>query len=77
MGNVKQFVSGRDRERDRLIREARAIYESIFPAQKVGLPDPMPSEKGAPASPGRPAPPGDFDEIAGRQRAAGRPHPDD
>ncbi|MCP1968565.1 tRNA threonylcarbamoyladenosine modification (KEOPS) complex Pcc1 subunit [Bradyrhizobium elkanii] len=31
MVEVIQFVSKSDRERDRLIREARAIYDSIFP----------------------------------------------
>jgi hypothetical protein len=31
MGEVVQFVRKRDLERARLIREARAIYESIFP----------------------------------------------
>jgi hypothetical protein len=31
MGEVIQFVSKSERERARLVREARAIYESIFP----------------------------------------------
>ena len=31
MGEVIQFVSKAERERARLIREARATYESIFP----------------------------------------------
>jgi hypothetical protein len=31
MGEVIQFVSKAERERARLIREARAIYDSIFP----------------------------------------------
>lgn len=31
MGEVIQFVSRSERERVRLIREARAIYDSIFP----------------------------------------------
>jgi hypothetical protein len=31
MGDVIQFVSRSERERTRLIREARAIYDSIFP----------------------------------------------
>jgi hypothetical protein len=35
MGEVVQFVSKSDLERARLIREARAIYESIFPTQAV------------------------------------------
>lgn len=32
MGEVIQFISKSERERLRLIREARAIYESIFPS---------------------------------------------
>ena len=31
MGQVIQFVSRSERERIRLIQEARAIYDSIFP----------------------------------------------
>ena len=31
MGEVIQFISKSERERIRLIREARAIYESVFP----------------------------------------------
>ena len=31
MGEVIRFVSKSERERIRLIREARAIYESVFP----------------------------------------------
>jgi hypothetical protein len=31
MGEVVQFVPRAERERIRLIREARAIYDSIFP----------------------------------------------
>ena len=31
MGQVIQFVSKSERERVRLIHEARAIYDSIFP----------------------------------------------
>ncbi len=31
MGNVVRFVSKSELERERLIREARAIYDSIFP----------------------------------------------
>ena len=31
MGDAVRFVSKSERERDRLIREARAIYDSIFP----------------------------------------------
>ena len=31
MGEVIRFVTKSDRERARLIREARAIYDSIFP----------------------------------------------
>jgi hypothetical protein len=37
MGEVIRFVPKSERERARLIREARAIYESIFPpADPVG-----------------------------------------
>ena len=32
MGEVIRFVSKSERERGRLIREARAIYDSIFPS---------------------------------------------
>jgi len=32
MGEVIGFISKCERERARLIREARAIYDSIFPA---------------------------------------------
>jgi hypothetical protein len=35
MGEVVQFIPKRDLERARLIREARAIYESIFPTEEV------------------------------------------
>ena len=31
MGEVVQFVSKSELERARLIKEARAVYESIFP----------------------------------------------
>jgi hypothetical protein len=31
MGEVIRFVSKSERERARLVREARAIYESVFP----------------------------------------------
>jgi hypothetical protein len=31
MGEVIQFIPKSERERGRLIREARAIYDSIFP----------------------------------------------
>lgn len=33
MGEVVQFIPKRDLERVRLIREARAIYERIFPQE--------------------------------------------
>jgi hypothetical protein len=37
MGEVIRFVPKSERERSRLIREARAIYDSIFPpAAPVG-----------------------------------------
>lgn len=32
MGEVIRFVSKSERERARLIREARAIYDSLFPS---------------------------------------------
>jgi hypothetical protein len=32
MGEIVRFVSRSERERARLVREARAIYDSIFPA---------------------------------------------
>ncbi len=32
MGDIVRFVSKSELERDRLIREARAIYDSVFPA---------------------------------------------
>ncbi|OKO84894.1 hypothetical protein AC629_20205 [Bradyrhizobium sp. NAS80.1] len=35
MGEVIQFVSRSERERLRLIKEARAIYDSIFPQEPV------------------------------------------
>ena len=34
MGEVIPFVPKREREREALIREARAIYENIFPSEK-------------------------------------------
>ena len=33
MGEVVAFIPKSERERARLIREARAIYEAIFPTQ--------------------------------------------
>jgi hypothetical protein len=39
MGEVIRFVSKAERERARLIREARAQYDSIFPPEdSVGAP---------------------------------------
>ena len=35
MNNVIRFVSKSELERERLIREARAIYDSIFPPVTV------------------------------------------
>ena len=32
MGEVVQFIPKAERERIRLIREARAIYDSVFPS---------------------------------------------
>ena len=34
MGEVVQFIPKRELDRARLIREARAIYEGIFPTEK-------------------------------------------
>jgi len=34
MSEVVQFISKRNLERARLIQEARAIYESVFPTEK-------------------------------------------
>jgi hypothetical protein len=35
MGEVIRFVPKSELERDRLVREARAIYDSIFPSADV------------------------------------------
>lgn len=32
MGEIIRFISKSERERRRLIREARAIYDSVFPS---------------------------------------------
>jgi hypothetical protein len=45
MGEVVRFVSKSERERARLIREARAIYDSIFPPA-----DPVREQDKAPVS---------------------------
>ena len=34
MGEVVQFIPKRELDRARLIQEARAIYEGIFPTEK-------------------------------------------
>jgi hypothetical protein len=39
MGDIVKFVSKSDLDRARLIREARAIYESIFPTEAAGSAD--------------------------------------
>ncbi|WP_448029351.1 hypothetical protein [Bradyrhizobium liaoningense] len=44
MGEVVRFVSKSERERARLIQEARAIYDSIFPPA-----DPASEEQDGPA----------------------------
>ena len=36
MGEVVQFMPKREVERARLIQEARAIYERIFPTERPG-----------------------------------------
>jgi hypothetical protein len=38
MGEVIRFVSKAERERLRLIQEARAIYDSVFPSETVSGP---------------------------------------
>jgi len=35
MADVVRFIPKQDREREALIRQARAIYESIFPSEKA------------------------------------------
>lgn len=45
MGQIIQFVSKSERERIRLIQEARAIYDSIFPPT-----DPMSERSGGAAA---------------------------
>ena len=40
MGEVIRFIRNSQRERARLIREARAIYESIFPSDDTGIEQP-------------------------------------
>ncbi|MBW7966278.1 hypothetical protein [Bradyrhizobium sp. BR 10261] len=51
MGQIVQFVSKSERERLRLIQEARAIYDSIFPPTDPGSEqssgaDTRPSDRG-------------------------------
>jgi hypothetical protein len=47
MGEVVQFPKpDPERDRARLIREARALYESIFPTEKAGLPPGPPAQAG-------------------------------
>ncbi|WP_164936562.1 MULTISPECIES: hypothetical protein [Bradyrhizobium] len=41
MGDIVRFVSKSELERARLIREARAIYDSIFPS---AVPDQAPQD---------------------------------
>ena len=36
MGEVVRFIPKSEQERTRLIREARAIYDSIFPSAPAG-----------------------------------------
>jgi hypothetical protein len=36
MGEVIRFVPKAERERLRLIQEARAIYDSVFPSEVIG-----------------------------------------
>jgi hypothetical protein len=44
MGDIVDFVSKSDRERIRLIQEARAVYDSVFPSNlSDGRPDRAPA----------------------------------
>ena len=53
MGEVVQFIPKSELERARLIRKARAIYDSIFPPQQFKQPDMAPvSHKSGSANPG-------------------------
>jgi hypothetical protein len=42
MGEVIRFVSKAELERDRLIREARAMYEHVFPSTDQANDRPVP-----------------------------------
>ena len=44
MGEVVRFVPKAELERDRLIREARAIYEHIFPSSDQASKRPEPDK---------------------------------
>ncbi|WP_136626244.1 hypothetical protein [Bradyrhizobium macuxiense] len=44
MGEVVRFISKSERERARLIREARANYERVFPSHSIGSEQADPSE---------------------------------
>jgi len=44
MGEVIQFVSKSELERARLIREARAIYERVFPPADQAAERPAPKQ---------------------------------
>jgi hypothetical protein len=44
MGEVVRFISKSERERARLIREARANYERIFPSTDAGSAQAGPAE---------------------------------
>jgi len=49
MGEIIRFISKSDRERERLIREARELYDRIFPPENVpidGQRDTSPSNLG-------------------------------
>jgi len=37
MGEIIQFIPKAERERIRLVREARAIYDSIFPSSEPAI----------------------------------------
>lgn len=37
MGEIIRFISKSDRERERLIREARELYDRIFPPENLAI----------------------------------------
>ena len=62
MDNIVRFVSNSERERERLIREARAIYDSIFPPALV-------TDEHANACPEQPPPRAVLNPSSARRRS--------